>query len=146
MLGNILNTFANCFKIPELKSRILFTLIVLAIYPLAVLPMGNTGKRLRKVARRTQAELGDMTSRLTEKLSGARLIKAFRLEGYAIDRLNKSFEQVYELRMKAVRARGRMGPALEALAPAAMTLATAEGLDAHRRSVAVRLDRGGSKA
>jgi histidinol dehydrogenase len=36
--------------------------------------------------------------------------------------------------------------ALEALAPAAMTLATAEGLDAHRRSVAVRLGRGGSKA
>ena len=31
MLQNILNTFANCFKIPELKSRILFTLIVLAI-------------------------------------------------------------------------------------------------------------------
>jgi histidinol dehydrogenase len=29
--------------------------------------------------------------------------------------------------------------ALEALAPAAMTLATAEGLDAHRRSVAIRL-------
>jgi histidinol dehydrogenase len=36
--------------------------------------------------------------------------------------------------------------ALEALAPAAMTLATAEGLDAHRRSVAVRLGRSGSKA
>ena len=36
--------------------------------------------------------------------------------------------------------------ALEALAPAAMTLATAEGLDAHRRSVAVRLGGGGSKA
>src|SRR5262249_21216635 len=31
MLANIANTFANCFKIPELKSRILFTLIVLAI-------------------------------------------------------------------------------------------------------------------
>ncbi len=30
-------------------------------------------------------------------------------------------------------------PALRALAPAAMTLATAEGLDAHRRSVAIRL-------
>src|SRR5262249_25343102 len=35
--------------------------------------------------------------------------------------------------------------ALGARAPAAMTLATAEGLDAHRRSVAVRLGRGGSK-
>ncbi len=31
MLAAIANTFSNCFKIPELKSRILFTLAVLAI-------------------------------------------------------------------------------------------------------------------
>jgi preprotein translocase subunit SecY len=31
MLKAIANTFSNCFKIPELKSRILFTLMVLAI-------------------------------------------------------------------------------------------------------------------
>src|SRR6266550_5383447 len=31
MLAAIANTFSNCFKIPELKSRIIFTLIVLAI-------------------------------------------------------------------------------------------------------------------
>ena len=31
MLSAIANTFSNCFKIPELKSRILFTLLVLAI-------------------------------------------------------------------------------------------------------------------
>ena len=31
MLSAIYNTFCNCFKIPELKSRILFTLVVLAI-------------------------------------------------------------------------------------------------------------------
>lgn len=31
MFANIFNTFANCFKIPELKSRILFTLVILAI-------------------------------------------------------------------------------------------------------------------
>ena len=35
MLANIANTFSNCFKIPELKSRIFFTLIVLAICRLA---------------------------------------------------------------------------------------------------------------
>ena len=52
---------------------------------------GSVGRRLRSVARRTQSELGDMTSRLTEKLAGARLIKAFRLENYAIDRLNQQF-------------------------------------------------------
>lgn len=31
MLGSIANTFTNCFKIPELKSRILFTVALLAI-------------------------------------------------------------------------------------------------------------------
>ena len=31
MFANIANTFSNCFKIPELKSRIFFTMLVLAI-------------------------------------------------------------------------------------------------------------------
>lgn len=31
MIANIANTFSNCFKIPELKSRIFFTIAVLAI-------------------------------------------------------------------------------------------------------------------
>jgi preprotein translocase subunit SecY len=37
MLSAIANTFRNCFKIPELKSRILFTLAVLGICRLAAL-------------------------------------------------------------------------------------------------------------
>lgn len=35
MFANLANTFSNCFKIPELKSRIIFTVIVLAICRLA---------------------------------------------------------------------------------------------------------------
>ena len=31
MFANLFNTFANCFKIPELKSRIIFTLLVLGL-------------------------------------------------------------------------------------------------------------------
>ena len=101
------------------------TLVVLAACPIAILPVRNIGRRLRSVARRTQTELGGMTSRLTEKLSGARLIKAFRLEGYATERLNESFEQVFRLRMKAVRARARVASILEALAGLAIAVAIA---------------------
>ena len=48
MLQNILNTFVNCFKIPELKSRIFFTLIVLGICRLiSMLPLpGLDGQAL----------------------------------------------------------------------------------------------------
>ena len=101
------------------------TLVVLAACPIAIVPVRNIGRRLRSVARRTQSELGGMTSRLTEKLSGARLIKAFRLEGYATERLNESFEQVFKLRMKAVRARARVASILEALAGVAIAVAIA---------------------
>jgi len=31
MFANLINTFSNCFKIPELKSRIIYTILVLAI-------------------------------------------------------------------------------------------------------------------
>jgi subfamily B ATP-binding cassette protein MsbA len=91
------------------------SLIVLCVYPIAAIPVAAVSKRLRRVAKHTQTELGGMTSLLTEKLSSARLIKSFRLEGYAADRLNQSFEQVYALKMKAVRNRARIDPMLEAL-------------------------------
>jgi subfamily B ATP-binding cassette protein MsbA len=91
------------------------SLIVLGIYPLAAVPILEIGRRLRLVAKRTQAELGEMTAALTENLSGTRLIKTYRLEDYAKERINGSFEEIYRLRMKAVRNRARLDPLLEVL-------------------------------
>ncbi|MGI9404388.1 MAG: ABC transporter ATP-binding protein, partial [Hyphomicrobium sp.] len=91
------------------------SLIVFCVYPLAALPVAAISRRLRRVAKHTQSQLGDMTSLLTEKLSSTRLIKSFQLEDYAADRLNQSFEQVFKLRMKAVRSRASIDPMLEAL-------------------------------
>jgi ATP-binding cassette, subfamily B, bacterial MsbA len=91
------------------------SLIVLCIYPVAAWPIMQIGQRLRRVAKRTQAELGEMTSALTENLSGARLIKTYRLEEYAKGKVNGSFEEIFRLRMKAVRARARLDPILEVL-------------------------------
>lgn len=93
----------------------IMSLIVLCIYPVAAWPIMQIGQRLRRVAKLTQAELGDMTAALTETLAGARLIKTYRLEGYAKDRVNGNFEEIYRLRMKAVRARARLDPLLEVL-------------------------------
>src|SRR5512137_2209187 len=51
MFSAILNTFKNCFKIPELKSRIIFTLAVLAICRLeAVIRVpGINGEALKQI-------------------------------------------------------------------------------------------------
>ncbi len=98
----------------------LMTLVVLAVYPLAAVPIALIARRLRRVAKQTQNELGDMTSLLSENLSGARLIKSFRLEDYASRKLGASFEQVFRLRLKAIKTRARLDPLLEALGGAAV--------------------------
>ena len=90
------------------------SLVVLGIYPLAGVPIMLVSKRLRQVAKRTQSELGDSTSLLSEKLSSARLIKSYGLENYASARVNRSFEQLFSLKMKSIRARARLDPMLEA--------------------------------
>ncbi|MDX2259779.1 MAG: ABC transporter ATP-binding protein [Hyphomicrobiaceae bacterium] len=93
----------------------LMSLFVLGVYPIAALPIAAISGRLRQVAKRTQRELGDMTALISENLAGARLIKTFQLEGYTRDKLNSSFEEVYRLKMKAIRNRSRLDPMLEAL-------------------------------
>jgi preprotein translocase subunit SecY len=71
MLAAIANTFANCFKIPELKSRIIFTLIVLGICRLtSMIPIpGLNGQELAdfydKNARQSSGGLVGMYSMFT---------------------------------------------------------------------------------
>ena len=62
MLTAIINTFKNCFKIPELKSRILFTLAVLAICRLeAVIRVpGLNGEALTRFFTQHQGQGGVM--------------------------------------------------------------------------------------
>ncbi len=98
----------------------LLSAVVLLVYPIAAIPVAVLSDKLRKVAKRTQAELGDMTALLTEKLSSARLIKTFRLEDYAAGKVDRSFEDVYRLRMKAVRSRAQLDPMLEVLGAVAV--------------------------
>jgi ATP-binding cassette, subfamily B, bacterial MsbA len=89
--------------------------IVLAIYPIAVLPIMSVSKRLHRVAKETQSQLGTMMSLITEQLSSPRLIKTFRLENYATGRVNASFEKVLKLQLKGIRSKARLEPILEAL-------------------------------
>ena len=98
-----------------LWSDPVLSLIVLGVYPIAIMPIMAIGRRLKQVARRTQEELAGMLSLLAEKLGSARLIKTFRLEAYAASRMIGSFEQIYSLRMKAIRQRARLDPMLEVL-------------------------------
>ncbi len=98
----------------------LISLVVLGVYPFAVVPIVTIARRVRRNATRTQAGLGGMTSLLAEKLGATRLIKTFGLEKYASERVNRSFEEVFTLRLKGVSVKARLESMLEALGGAAV--------------------------
>lgn len=91
------------------------TLIVLVVYPLAAWPLAQLSRRVRRVARAMQAQVGDMTGFLHEGLSSMRMIKAYRLEAYQAARATGSFERMAILKMRAERARARVDPLLEVM-------------------------------
>ena len=98
----------------------MISLVILVVYPFAAVPISTIARRVRRNATRTQAELGGMTSLLAEKLGATRLIKTFRLEDYAAERVSRSFEEVYRLKLKVVSAKARLESILEALAGVAV--------------------------
>jgi ATP-binding cassette, subfamily B, bacterial MsbA len=106
------------------------SLAVVALYPLAVLPISSIGRAIRKNAYRTAQQTGNSTSVLVEHLSSPRLIKTFRLENYAIAKMNAEFERVNRLRLKTVRSRSALNPILEVFAGAA--IAAVIGFAAYR--------------
>ncbi len=91
----------------------LMTLVVLLFYPLAVIPIASIGRVIRKNAYKTAQQTGTTTSALIEHLSSPRLIKTFRLESYALSRMNEEFDRVNYLRLKTVRIRSALNPILE---------------------------------
>ena len=93
----------------------MLSLIVLVIYPLAAWPIVEVGKRLRRASIDTQVQMGETTSLLNESLSGARMVKTYRLEDYERERAGGAFERMYRLMMKMTRNRARLDPILEVL-------------------------------
>ena len=89
------------------------TLVAAVALPFVAVPIERIGRKLRRVARETQEQAGHTASLVAESLQGARVAKAYAMEGYLKGRARDAFEAVRRLRMKAANARGRLDPLLE---------------------------------
>lgn len=88
-------------------------IIALFLLPIGVLPILRLGRRMRKVADFTQAQLGEFTAQLDETFQGARVVKAYVREEFEISRARKSIEALYKNYIKAARIQTAAGPMME---------------------------------
>ena len=93
----------------------LLTILVLAVYPLAMRPIVRIGIAQRKASGNLQEHLEDVTSLLGETLGGARMVKAFQLEAIERKRTNHAFESLFTKLVNLLAGRAKIDPILEAL-------------------------------
>ncbi|WP_424933634.1 ABC transporter ATP-binding protein [Amaricoccus macauensis] len=91
------------------------TLIVLAIFSMALVPVNLIGRKLRSISRKTQSQIGKMTSEVTESLSGIRMARTYRLEKPLAQSADGVFEKLLELRIRQYLWRARVSPLMELL-------------------------------
>lgn len=108
-------------------------LVIFLIYPTIGYPVMLLGKILRRTAQKVQEQIGEITSRLTESLKGARLVKTYRLEAREEARAHDLFEERRALLDKLVRVRSANDPVITAIG--AIAVAVVIGVAALRVSL-----------
>ncbi len=75
----------------------------LGVFMPAALFVGYLGKRLRKLSKSIQAEVGDLADTLSQIFQGIRQVKAYGMEDFERDRSGVVIERVRKLMLKGVR-------------------------------------------
>lgn len=88
-------------------------LISLFLIPLIVLPIVKVGRILRKISKKSQEKMADINSLLVETINGIRIVKAFSMERYEIDKFRNQNQDYYKLSMKAIKRTLILSPATE---------------------------------
>lgn len=86
------------------------TLGALIIAPLMAVLIGWFGEKLRTVSRRSQNQVSDLASLVTEFFSGIRLVQAFAAEDYAVERFTQEAERNRQAKYSAERLKAIQFP------------------------------------
>jgi len=96
--------------------------LALLLYPLASIPVGRIGKRVKKASGGMQERAGLAAAMLNETFGQARTVRAYRLEENEIKRADHVFKALYKSLMSMVRGRAATEPVLEVLGGVAIAL------------------------
>lgn len=96
------------------------SLVAVAVYPLAIYPMTRLGRRMRKVSRKTQEQLGTYISQLDDSFQGIRIVKAHVNEAGESKRARTLLEDIFQLMLKSIRIESAPAPIMETISSVAI--------------------------
>lgn len=84
-------------------------------FPTAVYPIFRIGQRLRKITTVSQQDNAAWTTMLEQGFQGARLIRAYGMEDYEVQRAQTMIDHLFRLNQKSCRIRSASHPIMEML-------------------------------
>jgi ATP-binding cassette, subfamily B, bacterial MsbA len=90
--------------------------LAFVVFPASVLPVMRLSKKIKRFAKRGQISTGKLTVFLQESIQGNRIVKAFGMEQYEIQRFAKENFRLFKQSLRASRVRGIVTPMMELLA------------------------------
>jgi subfamily B ATP-binding cassette protein MsbA len=102
----------------------------LVLLPLIVYPVARMGRRLRDASLGSMQKMGDASLVMKEGIAGTRIVQAFGMEQFEIDRFTRALDRVQRSEKRAARIVSIMPPVLEFVA--ACGAAVLFGYAAHR--------------
>jgi subfamily B ATP-binding cassette protein MsbA len=95
-------------------------LIALFGFPIGIYPVYKFGRKMRKLSKRGQEEIGALTSMMQESISGQRVVKAFGQESFETARFERRNTELTRTFLKSERVRAMTGPVNEIIASLAI--------------------------
>jgi subfamily B ATP-binding cassette protein MsbA len=116
----ITGLFKDIFTIVGLTGIVFYrnwklAIVAFLVFPLALIPIKEFGKRLRKFSRKSQIRMGSLTNFLHETITGNRIVKAFNMEEYEKRRFAEENNHFFETILKRVRIRALSNPLMEVI-------------------------------
>ena len=90
--------------------------ITLFVAPVLVYPIVRFGKGLRRTTHRSQERMAELASLLTEGIRGHRVVKAFGMESFELDRFREATRRHLRVNLWAQMLSHTSGPVVESLA------------------------------
>ncbi|WPY00333.1 ABC transporter ATP-binding/permease protein [Candidatus Trichorickettsia mobilis] len=124
MRGAVSNLLVGCAKhflsvlfliIVMFRLEPVLSLIVFVAFPIAVYPVQQLGRRIRKISTAAQEELGNYTARLDETFQSIRIIKSFATEAIEVSRAQQITNNILNFYKKTAKFDALTSPIMEIL-------------------------------
>ncbi|MBL7129954.1 MAG: ABC transporter ATP-binding protein [Candidatus Omnitrophica bacterium] len=114
----VTDLFYQSFQVMFFASMIFvihwrLALLVFALAPLISVPIVNIGRRLRKLSKQSQERMADINSLLIETINGVRIVRAFSMEEYELDKFKRQNQGFFKVMMKTIKRMAMLAPMTE---------------------------------